>query len=207
MASAGDDGAIIVWNVAAGKQLYQLTYEPPASPCRQMLACSLTDAGAGLGGTRGRSPACSHWTDTRWSLARRTRPFEYRPSRAFSLFGAHAHSAPSLMIKGLESRHGHMRSRHQQRAFGEHKGTTFSLLVCGCSCTLAKMLTTPRLDCPLLLQCLAKLDSEEGPPMFCSGGNDNKLCIWKSGTQQTQLLGCIERQEDESTALPHGSPT
>lgn len=42
--------------------------------------------------------------------------------------------------------------------------------------------------------------------MFCSGGNDNKLCIWKSGTQQTQLLGCIERQEDESTAFPHGSP-
>ncbi len=66
---------------------------------------------------------------------------------------------------------------------------------------------TTRLDCPLLLQCLAKLDSEEGPPMFCSGGNDNKLCIWKSGTQQTQLLGCIERQEDESTALIHGSPT
>ncbi|ELR23288.1 WD repeatcontaining protein [Acanthamoeba castellanii str. Neff] len=119
MASAGDDGAIIVWNVAAGKQLYQLT-----GHTRQVTCLLTLDRHTLVSGSADK-------TIRVWSLDTGTCDHVI----------SNAHSAS--------------------------------------------------------IKCLAKLDSEEGPPMFCSGGNDNKLCIWKSGTQQTQLLGCIERQEDE----------
>ena len=38
------------------------------------------------------------------------------------------------------------------------------------------------------------------PLLFCSGGNDKQLCLWKSPTPTSKpsLLGAIERKEEES---------
>jgi len=49
------------------------------------------------------------------------------------------------------------------------------------------------------VQCLALLEQEEGPAMFCSGGNDQELCIWECGDNSPpKRLGTIERKEEEN---------
>eukprot|EP01087_Luapelamoeba_hula_P014030 TRINITY_DN4049_c0_g1_i3.p1 TRINITY_DN4049_c0_g1~~TRINITY_DN4049_c0_g1_i3.p1 ORF type:complete len:534 (-),score=41.62 TRINITY_DN4049_c0_g1_i3:35-1411(-) len=53
------------------------------------------------------------------------------------------------------------------------------------------------------VQCLAKLQTGEGRGVFCSGGNDQDLCLWKApaatgSLSKPSLLGLIHRKEEEN---------